>query len=485
MSWFLGGIAFLILGYLAYGRLVERILGPDDRKTPCVAHPDGVDYVALPKWKNLLIQLLNIAGVGPVVGVILGIKFGKVALLVIPVGCVFMGAVHDFCIGFMSMRRNGANLPKLVTESLGRGYAAVFSWVMVALLLLVVAVFINVPASLVDRTWLPGGTHFWTVVGAIFAYYVAATLFPVDKIIGRVYPVFGALLILGSALLAASLVLAGFAAPSILDDCAGFAAFKEENPLFPCLFVTIACGIISGFHATQSPIVARTITSEREARATFFGMMVLEGVIAMVWAAAALAIYNVAPENLVLDGASVLGNIAAKFLGPWVGGVTVAAVVVLAVTSGDTALRSARLSIGEMCRIDQVPLGRRVLTCLPPCLAVAGLLAWSNTSPKSFSNLWNYFAWGNQLIAVTALLTAAVWLLREGKGPKALVALLPGVFMCMVVTTFIFWAWPSKGQVWGVVPGGLPLPVAACAGGCVTLLAVLSVLRRGRREKSA
>ena len=480
MSWFLGGIAFLILGYLVYGPLVERILGPDDRTTPCVANPDGVDYVPLPKWKNLLIQLLNIAGVGPVVGVILGIRFGKVALLIIPVGCVFMGAVHDFVAGLMSMRRNGANLPRIVTEFLGKGYAAVFSWMMVVLLLLVVAVFINVPANLVDKTWLTGGEYFWTVVGVIFAYYVAATLFPVDKIIGRIYPVFGGLLILGSLALAVALVAAGFAKPEILDDCAGFASFREANPLFPCLFVTIACGIISGFHATQSPIVARTVTSEREARATFFGMMILEGVIAMVWAAAALAIYNLAPENLQLGGATVLGNIATHFLGTWVGGVTVAAVVILAVTSGDTALRSARLSLGEMCRVNQVPIARRILTCLPLGLAVAGLLAWSNESPKSFNNLWNYFAWGNQLIAVTTLFAGTVWLLREKKGAKALVALLPGVFMSMVVTTFIFWAWPTKGQVWGVVPGGLPMPAAVTVGAVLTALAVVFVIRRGR-----
>ena len=380
----------------------------------------------------------------------------------------------------MSMRRNGANLPRIVTEFLGKGYAAVFSWMMVILLLLVVAVFINVPANLVDKTWLTGGEYFWTVVGVIFAYYVAATLFPVDKIIGRIYPVFGGLLILGSLALAVALVAAGFAKPEILDDCAGFASFRETSPLFPCLFVTIACGIISGFHATQSPIVARTVTSEREARATFFGMMILEGVIAMVWAAAALAIYNLAPENLKLGGATVLGNIATHFLGTWVGGVTVAAVVILAVTSGDTALRSARLSLGEMCRVNQVPIVRRILTCLPLGLAVAGLLAWSNESPKSFNNLWNYFAWGNQLIAVTTLFAGTVWLLREKKGAKALVALLPGVFMSMVVTTFIFWAWPTKGQVWGVVPGGLPMPAAVTVGAVLTALAVVFVIRRGR-----
>ena len=482
MSWFLGGIAFLVLGYFAYGRLVERLLPPDDRKTPCVAHPDGVDYVPLPKWKNMLIQLLNIAGVGPVIGVILGIKFGKVALLIIPVGCVFMGAVHDFFAGMISMRMDGANLPRMVREHLGAKYAAVFGWIMMAALLLCVTVFINTPATLIDRQWFPDVSVFWVSVGVIFAYYVAATLFPIDAIIGRFYPVFGALLLVGTAAISVALVVAGFARPEILDDCAGFADYQAVNPLFPCLFVTIACGIVSGFHATQSPIVARTCVSEREGRATFFGMMIAEGVIAMVWAAAALAIYNLAPENLSLSGPVVLGNIAKRFLGPWMGGVTVAAIVVLAITSGDTALRSARLSLAEELKVDQVAVGKRILTCIPLVAVVAGLLAWSNGDAASFNHLWNYFAWMNQLLSTTMLFVASVWLMRKGRGAKSLVALVPGVFMCLVISTFAFWAWPTKGQVWGLVPGGLPLPGAVAAAAAVTALCVAWVVRQGRRH---
>ena len=387
MTWFLGGIAFLALGYFTYGKFVERLIPPDDRATPCVAHPDGVDCVPLPKWKNMLIQLLNIAGVGPVIGVILGIKFGKVALLIIPVGCVFMGAVHDFFAGMISMRSNGANMPRMVREHLGSAYAAVFGWIMMAALLLCVTVFINTPATLIDRQWFPEVSVFWWSVVLIFAYYVAATLFPIDAIIGRFYPIFGALLVLGTLAISVALVASGFAHPEILNDCAGFASYQATNPLFPCLFVTIACGIISGFHATQSPIVARTCRSEREARATFFGMMIAEGVIAMVWAAAALAIYNLKPENLSLTGPLVLGNIARHFLGPWMGGVTVVAIVVLAITSGDTALRSARLSLAEELKVDQVNVGKRILTCLPLAAVVVGLLAWSNRDAKSFGHL--------------------------------------------------------------------------------------------------
>ncbi len=482
MSWFVGGIAFLVIGYLLYGRLVERILGPDDRATPAAAHPDGVDVVPLPQWKNMLIQLLNIAGVGPVIGVILGIKFGKVALLIIPVGCVFMGAVHDFAAGMMSLRSDGANLPKIVAHYLGRIYSVVFSWVMLVLLLLVVAVFINVPAKLIDGTLFPETPFFWWAVGAIFVYYIAATLLPVDRIIGRVYPAFGALLIVGSAAISVALIAAGLKNPEILNDCAGFADFKAANPLFPCLFVTIACGIISGFHATQSPIVARTMKSERQARATFYGMMVAEGVIAMIWAAAALAIYNLAPDNLTLAGPTVLGNITTHFLGPWMGGVTVLAIVVLAVTSGDTALRSARLSVGEMFRIDQIPLVRRVATCLPLIAVVALLLWWSNLSAKSFNNLWNYFAWGNQILSATTLMAGTVWLLRQGRKASCLVTLIPGMFMTAVVAAFILWTPGTDGQPVGLVKGGLSVGASTTIGAVVAVAFALFVFFRARTD---
>ena len=479
MTWFLGGILFLIVGYFIYGKIAEKIFLPDDRKTPAVDHPDGVDTLPLPQWKNMLIQLLNIAGVGPVIGVILGIKFGKIALLVIPVGCVLMGAVHDFVGGMMSLRNDGANLPRIVRKYLGGAYATVFSWVMAILLLLVVAVFINVPANLIDKTVLPSISFFWWAVAIIFAYYIAATLFPVDKIIGRVYPFFGALLIIGSIAIFAALVWCGFTDPAVFSDCEGFAGFQKGNPLFPCLFVTIACGIISGFHATQSPIVARTMTSERQARSTFFGMMVAEGIIAMIWAAAALAIYNIAPENLNLAGPVVLGNITTHFLGKWMGGVTVFAIIVLAVTSGDTALRSARLSISEMFRIDQISLVKRIVTTLPLILIVAALLWWSNLSAKSFSNLWNYFAWGNQMLAATTLMAGTVWLLREGKKLACCITLLPGMFMTSVIATFILWTPGTGGMPVGIVPGGLSLVLSVSISFAVSLSFAGWVIRQG------
>lgn len=482
MSWFLGGILFLVAGYFTYGRFVERIFRPDDRKPPAIANPDGVDTLPLPHWKNMLIQLLNIAGVGPVIGVIIGIKFGKVALLVIPVGCLLMGAVHDFAGGMMSLRNGGANLPRLVRKYLGGAYATVFSWVMTILLLLVVAVFINVPANLIDKTVLPSISFFWWAIAIIFVYYIAATLFPVDKIIGRIYPFFGALLIIGSVAIFAALVWTGIANPAILSDCAHFSDFQDRNPLFPCLFVTIACGIISGFHATQSPIVARTMTKEQHARPTFFGMMVAEGLIAMIWAAAALAMYNIEPSNLNLAGPVVLGNITTHFLGKWMGGVTVFAIVVLAITSGDTALRSARLSISEMFSIDQVKLFTRIMTCLPLIIIVSLLLWWSNQSAKTFNNLWNYFAWGNQMLSATTLMAGTVWLLREGRKFASLVTLLPGMFMTMVVATFILWTPGRDGMPVGIIPGGVSMVSAIAVSMFVSSAFAFWVVRRGSRS---
>ncbi len=488
MIMFLGGIAFLIAGYFTYGKLVEKIVGPDDRQTPAVAHPDGVDYVTLPKWKNLLIQLLNIAGIGPVIGVIAGIKFGKVALVIIPVGCVFAGAVHDFLGGMASLRDNGANLPKIVRDNLGRAYSAIFSWFMVVLLLLVVAVFINVPAKLVVNNFLGKAPFLLWVIVAIFIYYVFATLFPVDKIIGRLYPIFGALLLVGSVAILVALVAAGAKDPSLLQESEAFRTFHDtvfnaggHSPLFPLLFVTIACGIISGFHATQSPIVARTMRSEREARLTFYGMMIAEGVIAMIWAAAALAIYNLHPEYLKGDPNEVLGHITTHFLGNWMGGVTVLAVVILAVTSGDTALRSTRLSLAEILGIPQRRLVSRLAICLPLIAVVAALLWWSNSDKGSFDKLWKYFAWGNQVLSATTLMACSVWLLRNGKGiPATLVALIPGMFMTTVVVSFSRWTTSAyHGQPYGF---GVPLKLAIGIGAATSIVFAVYAVVRGRSK---
>ena len=469
MFWFLGGIILLIVGYFTYGRFVERILEPDDRETPAKKFCDGVDFVVIPNWKNMLIQLLNIAGVGPVIGVILGIKFGAVVFLIIPV-----------VSGMMSIRHGGANLPKLIRITLGKPYYAFFSVFMCFLLLLVVAVFINVPATIFNIL-TPGHEFFWLAVAVIFLYYICATMFPVDKIIGMVYPFFGAMLMIGSFALFLMLVKAGAANPGLFQESAAFKAGMFKEPIIPLLFVTIACGILSGFHATQSPIIARTMETERHGRRNFYGMMIVEGIIAMIWAAGGLAIYNMFPELMAKSPNLALEFITKTFLGKGMGGITLIAVIILAITSGDTAMRSLRLSLAEIFKIDQKPFKKRLGICIPLIVIVALLLWWSNSSAKSFNNLWNYFAWGNQVLAASTLLGATVWLVMQKK--PAWVTLLPGMFMTFIVTTFILWTSPRHSAIlpYGV---GMDLPVAYACGGIITVILAAWVMRRGTAMQS-
>lgn len=472
---FVGGLLLLVVGYTTYGRFVEGILGPDDRITPAVKYNDGVDYIVLPHWKNMLIQLLNIAGIGPVIGVIAGIKFGSIVFILIPIGNLIAGATHDFISGMASLRNKGGNLPSFVQKTLGKVYYGFFSVFMIFLLLLVVAVFINVPAKLIDITFVPQYSFFWGAVGLIFIYYIVATLFPIDKIIGHFYPIFGAVLLFGSLALLVSLLCRAFCDPSILLESEAFSSARKQflgnNPLIPCVFVTIACGIISGFHATQSPIIARTMNSERNARASFYGMMVVEGVIAMVWAGAALVVYNLYlgenPDFWAKSANDVLPIITKVFLGNGLGTITVLAVVVLAITSGDTAMRSIRLSLAEMFKLDQKVVRNRIGLCLPLIAIISLLLLWSNKSAASFGKLWTYFAWGNQVIAASTLGAGTVWIFSRKK--NGWIAVIPALFMSFIVVSFILWTSPKHGGPQGL---GLGLNVAYVIGSIVSVLFV-------------
>lgn len=486
MLWLLGGIAFLILGYSTYGRYVEGQLKPDQRETPAVRLRDNVDFVPLPEWKNLLIQLLNIAGIGPVIGVILGIKFGWICFLVIPIGNVLGGAVHDFVSGFLSVRYRGANLPELTARTFGKTYAyVIFGGLVTVLLALVVAVFINIPAKLTVNilpqacTQIPGGvtTLFWMVVVLIFLYYILATLFSVDKLIGRIYPFFGAMLLLGTGAVFCALVYALMLKPDLLVETEAFKAGILKQPVIPCLFVTIACGIISGFHATQSPIVARTMKSERQCRATFYGMMIAEGVIAVVWAAAGMAIYNLQPELMAHVPADVLVVITTHFLGNGMGVVTVLSVIILAVTSGDTALRSLRLIVAEIFSIEQTSIRRRLLITVPLGMVVISILWWSNRNAQSFSILWNYFAWANQLLATSTLMMCTTCFARKGR--NYWVTLLPGIFMAFIVISFILWTDPSRG---GPIGFGLDLYVSYVIAAVISIGIGIFSVRLGKKR---
>jgi carbon starvation protein CstA len=450
MITFLIGVAILILGYFTYGKFVERVFGPDDRKTPALANPDGVDRVPMPHWKNVLIQLLNIAGIGPVIGVILGIKFGAIVFILLPLGNVLGGAVHDYFSGMISMRNNGYNVPALSRKFLGKGPAkAVMTLISVALIL-VGAVFTNTPAALVNTPILAGShvspTLFWIAVAVIFAYYFISTFFPIDKIIGRIYPVFGALLILASLAIFVGIipnlnVLDEFCFADIMSN---FHKHPAGQPIIPMLFVTIACGIISGFHSTQSPLVARTEVTEKTGRQTFYGMMIIEGLIGMIWAAGGMFIYHQMPELLTgASGVKVLSVLVSTVI-PWapISILVVVGVIILAITSGDTSLRSLRLTIAELTGLEQTSVRNRLILTIPMFALCAVIIFWSNLNPEGFNILWNYFSWSNQLMAVCSLCVATVYL--RSKKKNFWIALIPCMFMTFITADYILWVSPEN-----------------------------------------
>ncbi len=450
MITFLIGVAILIIGYFTYGKFVERVFGPDDRKTPALANPDGVDRVPMPHWKNVLIQLLNIAGIGPVIGVILGIKFGAIVFILLPLGNVLGGAVHDYFSGMISMRNNGYNVPALSRKFLGKGPAKVVMALISVALILVGAVFTNTPAALVNTPILAGShvspTLFWIAVAVIFAYYFVSTFFPIDKIIGRIYPVFGALLILASLAIFVGIipnlnVLDEFCFADIMSN---FHKHPSGQPIIPMLFVTIACGIISGFHSTQSPLVARTEVTEKTGRQTFYGMMIIEGLIGMIWAAGGMFIYHQMPELLTgASGVKVLSVLVSTVI-PWapISILVVVGVIILAITSGDTSLRSLRLTIAELTGLEQTSVRNRLILTVPMFALCAVIIFWSNLNPEGFNILWNYFSWSNQLMAVCSLCVAVVYL--RSKKKNFWIALIPCMFMTFITTDYILWVSPEN-----------------------------------------
>ncbi len=450
MITFLIGVAILILGYFTYGKFVERTFGPDDRKTPALANPDGVDRVPMPHWKNVLIQLLNIAGIGPVIGVILGIKFGAIVFILLPLGNVLGGAVHDYFSGMISMRNNGYNVPALSRKFLGKGPAKLVMALISVALILVGAVFTNTPAALVNTPILAGShvsqTLFWVAVAVIFAYYFVSTFFPIDKIIGRIYPIFGALLILASLAIFVGIipnlnVLDEFCLNDIMSN---FHKHPAGQPIIPMLFVTIACGIISGFHSTQSPLVARTEVTEKTGRQTFYGMMIIEGLIGMIWAAGGMFIYHQMPELLTgASGVKVLSVLVSTVI-PWapISILVVVGVIVLAITSGDTSLRSLRLTIAELTGLEQTSIRNRLILTVPMFALCAVIIFWSNLNPEGFNILWNYFSWSNQLMAVCSLCVATVYL--RSKKKNFWIALIPCMFMTFITADYILWVSPEN-----------------------------------------
>lgn len=482
MVTFIVSLLLLILGYVFYGALVDNTFGADPkRQTPCYTSRDGVDYMPMPTWKVFLIQFLNIAGTGPIFGAIQGILFGPGAYLWIVLGCIFGGAVHDYLSGMISLRKNGASLPEIVGDELGSGARMGLRVMSLVLMILVGAVFATTPADILDGMMVDDGflwsKYFWVII--IFAYYILATLLPIDKLIGRIYPVFGLALLIMAVGLGYGIFTQDGVMPEITE------AFSNHHPtsvipIFPGLCITIACGAVSGFHATQSPMMARCLQNERYGRPIFYGAMITEGMVALIWAAAAIKF----AESLNVQGDTPYEKLVAAMINPetgkpspavlvnaicssWLGKVgailAVLGVVAAPITSGDTAFRSARLIAADFMHYKQNRVYKRVLLSVPIFL-LSGVLMFIN-----FDILWRYFAWFNQSLSVITLWAVTVWLTRrsvkEGRKPYAfLIALIPALWMTLVCSTYII-----------IAPEGFQLNyiVAYVMGGLVTLGALV------------
>ena len=476
MITFLVALIALVFGFVLYGTFVEKVFGIDrEAKTPALTKTDGVDFVPMSGWRIFLVQFLNIAGLGPIFGAIMGIFFGPAAFLWIVFGTIFAGGVHDYLSGMLSIRKGGASLPEIVGDELGNGIKQFMRVLSLVLLILLTTTFLSGPATLLQGLWGLGTMTFndhlipivWVLI--IFGYYALATVLPVDKLIGRFYPIFGAILLfMGVGIMFVMLGWHGSEMPELSD---GLQNRKADGlPIFPMMFVSIACGAISGFHGTQSPIMARCCTSERQGRWIFYGAMVAEGILALIWAAAAGTFFADPESGLYgIDGlqafaaehkganiaALVIDRVSRSWLGTIGGLLAIIGVIAAPITSGDTALRSARLIVADFMHLDQRPIPKRLMIALPLFLCVFGMVF------VDFEKVWRYFAWTNQTLAMFTLWAGTVWLYKnevESRKSKVeslkryrfgyLIALIPALFMTMVSVSYIL-----------IAPEGFHLPV--------------------------
>ncbi len=429
-------ISFLILiiGYLTYGKVVEKVFSPDDRKTPAYEINDGVDFVPLKTGKAFLVQLLNIAGTGPIFGALMGACFGPIVFLWIIFGAILGGAVHDYMVGMISERHEGNSIAELSGIYLGKGAKWGMRAFSVVLLLLTGTVFVNSPAALIARlTPERFGVTFWIVV--ILIYYVLATLLPIDTIIGKLYPIFGAVLIMMAVGIYVGIIAGGYTVPEINMTN----LHPEGLPVWPYMFITVACGAISGFHATQSPMISKCISSEYEGRKIFYGAMLSESVIALTWAAGGVAYYGTtqALNNALttLGQSGVVYDISTGMLGGIGGILAIIGVIACPITSGDTAFRSARLILSEMTGLNQKYIRNRLIITIP-LLGIGALL-----TQLDFNVLWRYFSWSNQTLAMVSLWVATSYLLKKAKKPfYSLMTACPATFMSGVSMTYILMA---------------------------------------------
>ena len=436
-------IVCLIVGYFVYGKVVEKVFGPDPTaKTPAYTKQDGIDYIPMPSWKVFMIQFLNIAGIGPIFGAIAGALFGPSCYLWIVLGCIFGGAVHDYFSGMLSLRSGGVNVPALVGQELGGGTRKVMLVFSVVMLLLVGTVFVSSPALILGQMTGEKSTMIWVL--AILLYYVFATTVPIDKIIGRIYPVFAiALLFMAVSLFVCLLVKWPATLPEVWDGLANRA--PASGKIFPCLFITIACGAVSGFHSTQSPLMARCLTNEKLGRPVFYGAMITEGIVALIWAAvASYFFYGGGNAEMGAVGVTAAPKVVTIVSKHWLGALgsvlAILGVVAAPITSGDTALRSVRLIIADAIGLTQKPIKNRLYISIP-IFVVTGLLLWYNIADENgFNVIWRYFGWANQTLAVFVLWTITAFLSRHRKGVTYMMTLLPACFMTSVTVTFILTA---------------------------------------------
>ncbi len=437
----------LVAGYFLYGSFVERVFAPDGRKTPALTRADGVDYMPLPTWKIFMIQFLNIAGLGPIFGAIMGAKFGTASYLWIVLGSIFAGAVHDYLAGMLSLRHDGESLPEIIGRYLGLTTKQVMRMFTVLLMILVGAVFVAGPAGLLAKLTPESlDTTFWIVV--VFVYYILATLLPVDKIIGKIYPLFAVALLFMAVGILVMLFVNHPSIPEIWDGVQNTHPEAGSLPIFPIMFVSIACGAISGFHATQSPLMARCMTSERHGRPVFYGAMITEGIVALIWAAAATYFFH--ENGMEESNASVIVDAITKdWLGAVGGVLAILGVIAAPITSGDTAFRSARLIVADFLNLEQKSIRNRLYICVPMFLAAVGLLIYSLRDAAGFDMIWRYFAWANQTLSVFTLWAVTVWLVRARGRFYFYVTLIPALFMTAVCTTYLCVA--PEGL--GIAPG--------------------------------
>jgi carbon starvation protein CstA len=477
MITFFLSIAALFAGYFFYSKIVERIFVIDpDRKTPATSMADGVDFVSMPGWKIFLIQFLNIAGLGPIFGAVAGAMWGPIAFLWIVLGSIFAGAVHDYFSGMLSLKHRGKSMPEISGLYLGNNVKQFMRGFTVILMIMVGAVFIMGPAKIIDdMTGNVAGINLW--VWLIFIYYVASTILPIDKVIGRIYPVFGVALLFMALGISIVMITSGLPIPELtLANLTNQHVSPEKFPIFPMVFITIACGAISGFHATQSPLMARCMTNEKQGRPIFYGAMITEGVVALIWAAIGMSFYGgAAGLNDVMvqnqgNAAFVVNEISISLLGTIGGFLALLGVVAAPITSGDTAFRSARIIVADFLDYQQGPVKNRLFISIP--LFLAGYLL----TQINFGIIWRYFAWTNQTLATIVLWTITAYLIQEKK--NYWITLMPATFMTTVVISYLLLA-PEGFQ--------LPANISYFAGIVVALvLAAYATIHiyKGRVEKT-